>query len=131
VARGDTDALNLRQHPPPLWPSFSRWLPCAQGRNCARRSAPNRRLPLSSKRTFTHVPVKTALVLTGSAIALVGYIGASSNDTGHRGQGARQAALTAGLTASRRVQAGGPGDAGSTGLPTGLSTGLTTGDPGT
>jgi hypothetical protein len=97
---------------------------------------------LTPKRTFTHVPAKTALALTGSAIALAGYMGASSNSTGHDGHGARQAGTTAGLTASHRVQASGTGDAGTSGLSTGptsgLSTGLSTGlgtgstgDPGT
>ncbi len=93
---------------------------------------------MSPKRTFTHVPAKTALALTGSAIALAGYMGASSNATGHDGHGARQAGTTAGLTASHRVQASGTGDAGTSGLSTGLtsgpSTGLgtgSTGDPGT
>jgi hypothetical protein len=50
---------------------------------------------LSPKRTFNQVPAKTALVLTGSAIALAAYLGASANDTGHDGRGARQTGLTA------------------------------------
>ena len=32
------------------------------------------------------MPAKTALVLTGSAIALAGYLGASSNEAGHDGR---------------------------------------------
>jgi hypothetical protein len=66
---------------------------------------PNRRRSLSSKRTLTQVPAKTALVLTGSAIALASYLGASSNDAGHDGGGARHASLAAALTASYQAQA--------------------------
>jgi hypothetical protein len=91
---------------------------------------PNRRLPLSPKRTFTHVPAKTALVLTGSAIALAGYLGASSNDSGHAGHRARQAGLAAALTDSRQAWPagpGGPGGASASGLGTGLETSSTDG----
>jgi hypothetical protein len=81
---------------------------------------PNRRRPLSAKRTLNHVPAKTALVLTGSAIALASYLGASSNDTGHDGRGARHASLAAALTASHQAQATGTINAGTSGLGTGL-----------
>jgi hypothetical protein len=66
---------------------------------------PNRRRSLSSKRTLTQVPAKTALVLTGSAIALAGYLGASSSDAGHDGRGAPHTGLAAALTASHQAQA--------------------------
>jgi hypothetical protein len=62
----------------------------------------------------------TALVLTGSAIALAGYLGASSNDAPHDGRGARHTSLTAALTASHQIQATGPINAGTAGLGTGL-----------
>ncbi len=91
---------------------------------------PNRRLPLPPKRTFNHVPAKkTALVLTGSAIALAGYLGASSNDSGHDVRGARQAGLAAGLTASQQAWPAGSGAASAAGLGTGLAT-SSTGGPG-
>ena len=82
---------------------------------------------MSPKRSVNQVPAKTALVLTGSAIALAGYLGASSHDTGHDTGGARQSGLAAALTASHQVQA--PG-AGIGGLGTGLETG-STGESGT
>ena len=82
---------------------------------------------MSPKRSFNQVPAKTALVLTGSAIALAGYLGASSHDTGHDGRGARQSGLAAALTASHQVQA--PA-AGLGGLGTGLETD-SAGEPGT
>jgi hypothetical protein len=82
---------------------------------------------LPPKRSFNQVPAKTALVLTGSAIALAGYLGASSHDTGHDGGGAQQSGLAAALPASLQVRA--PG-AGTGGLGTGLET-ETTGGPGT
>jgi hypothetical protein len=66
-------------------------------------------------------------VLTGSAIVLAGYLGASSHDTGHDSHGVRQSGLAATLTASHQAQA--PG-AGIGGLGTGLETG-STGEPGT
>lgn len=60
---------------------------------------------MSPKRTFNQVPAKTALVLTGSAIAVAAYLGASSSDTGHEGRGARQTSLAAALTASHQAPA--------------------------
>ena len=60
---------------------------------------------MSPKRTFNQVPAKTALVLTGSAIAVAAYLGASSSDTGHDGCGARQTSLAAALTASHQAPA--------------------------
>jgi hypothetical protein len=81
---------------------------------------PNRRRPLSSKRTLNQVPAKTALVLTGSAIALAGYLGASSNDASHDGRSAPHTGLAAALTASHQSQATGTVDAGTSGLGTGL-----------
>ena len=80
---------------------------------------------MSPKRTLTHVPAKTALVLTGSAIALAGYLGASSNDSGHDGHEARQAGLAATLTASQQAWPAWPGGASAAGLPTGLETSST------
>jgi hypothetical protein len=78
---------------------------------------------LSSKRTFNQVPAKTALVLTGSAIALAGYLGASSNDAGHDGRAARPTGLAAALTASHQAQATGTVDAGTSYFGTGLEYG--------
>ena len=92
------------------------------GRAVAR---PKRRRLLSPKRTLTHVPAKTALVLTGSAIALAGYLGASSSDSGHDGRGARQAGLAAALTASHQAWPAWPGGASAAGLRTGLETSST------
>jgi hypothetical protein len=82
---------------------------------------------LSPKRTFTQVPAKTALVLTGSAIALTAYLGASSNDTGHDGRGARQTGLAAALTASHQAHATGTLDALTSSYGTGFGTGLESG----
>ena len=124
VASGDADALNLRHIRPPPRPPFSWWPPCAQGRNRARRDAPNRRLPLAPKRTFSHVPAKTALVLTGSAIALASYIGASSSGSGHDGRGARQTGLAAALTVTPGASATGTGSAGRDVLSSILGRGL-------
>ena len=73
------------------------------------------------------MPAKTALVLTGSAIALAGYIGASSDATGHAGHEARQASLAAALTASRRAWPAGPGGVTATGTGLEISS---TGGPG-
>jgi hypothetical protein len=84
---------------------------------------PNRRRLLSSKRTFNQVPAKTALVLTGSAIALAGYLGASSSDPGHDGRGAGPTGLTAALTASRQAQATGSVHAATSYFGTGLEYG--------
>ena len=68
---------------------------------------------MAPKRTFNQVPAKTALVLTGSAIALAGYLGASSNDTGHDGHAAQPTGLAAALTASPQARtAAGPLNAG-------------------
>ncbi len=67
-------------------------------------------------------------MLTGSAIALAGYLGASSNDAGHDGRGARHAGLAAALTASHQARATGTITAGTSGFGTGLdSTGFGTG----
>lgn len=44
-------------------------------------------------------------MLTGSAIAVAAYLGASSSDTGHEGRGARQTSLAAALTASHQAPA--------------------------
>jgi hypothetical protein len=82
---------------------------------------------LSSKRTFNQVPAKAALVLTGSAIALASYLGASSNDAGHEGRGARHTGLAAALTASHQAQATGTINAGASGLGTGLESSGTSG----
>ena len=84
---------------------------------------------MSQKRTFNHVPAKTALVLTGSAIALASYIGASSNGTGHEGRGAGQAGMAAALAASHETRATGTSSLSTSSLSTGsLTTGsLTTG----
>jgi hypothetical protein len=94
---------------------------------------------LAAKRTLNHVPAKTALVLTGSAIALAGYIGASSDSSGHDGRGARQTGLAAALAASPGAQVTGTGDASLSAvlgyaLGSGLSSGpvtSSTGRPGT
>jgi hypothetical protein len=75
---------------------------------------------LSPKRTFNQVPAKTALVLTGSAIALAAYLGASSSDTGHEGRGARQTGLAAALTASHQAPATATLNGGIAGLGGGL-----------
>ena len=124
VAPGDADALNLR-HIRRRCGRLSWWPLCAQGGRRARRDAPDRRLPLPPERTFNQVPAKTALVLTGSAIALAAYLGASSNDTGHDGGGARQTSLAAALTASHQAPATATLDAG-TGAPgTGLESSST------
>jgi hypothetical protein len=80
---------------------------------------------LSSNRTFIQVPAKTALVLTGSAIALAGYLGASSNDAGHDGREVGHTSLTAALTASRQAQATGSISAGTSYFGTGLESGGT------
>jgi hypothetical protein len=86
---------------------------------------PNRRRPLSSKRTFNQVPAKTALVLTGSAIALAGCLGASSSDAGHDGRGAGRTGLTAALTTSHQAQTTGSVKAGTSSFGTGyFGTGL-------
>jgi hypothetical protein len=82
---------------------------------------------LSPKRTFSQAPAKTALVLTGSAIALAGYLGASSTASGHNGHGARQSGLAAALTASHQAQASSITGAGIGGLGTSLETGSTGG----
>ena len=83
---------------------------------------------MSQKRTFNHVPAKTALVLTGSAIALASYIGASSNGTGHEGRGAGQAGMAAALAASHQYRVTSTGSLSTGSLTTGsLSTGLGTG----
>lgn len=67
-------------------------------------------------------------MLTGSAIALAGYLGAASHGTGHDGGGAREAGLASTLRASH-LPAGAstgasPGAGGAGGLPSGLGTGL-------
>jgi hypothetical protein len=92
---------------------------------------------LPPKRTFNHVPAKTALVLTGSAIALASYMG-TSNGTGPDGHAARHSGLAAVLTASHPAQAASINNAGTGGLGTGLAngsrgsgTGGSTGEPGT
>lgn len=90
---------------------------------------PNRRRPLSSKRTFNQVPAKTALVLTGSAIALAGCLGASSSDAGHDGRGAGHTGLAAALTASLQAQTTRSVNAGTSYFGTGLESGGT-GDAG-
>ena len=59
-------------------------------------------------------------MLTGSAIALAAYLGASSNDAGHDGRGARHTGLAAALTGSHQAQATGTANAGISGLGTGL-----------
>lgn len=67
-------------------------------------------------------------MLTGSAIALTAYLGASSNDAGHAGRGAQHPGLAAALTASHQAQATGTINAGISGLGTGLeSSGTGTG----
>jgi hypothetical protein len=71
------------------------------------------------------VPAKTALVLTGSAIALAGYLGASSNDARHDGRGVVHTGLTAALTPSRQAQATGSMSAGTSYFGTGLESGGT------
>jgi hypothetical protein len=86
---------------------------------------------LSPKRTFNQAPAKTALVLTGSAIALAAYLGASSNDTGHDGRGAQQTGLAAALTASHQAPATVTLNAGIGGLRTGLASTSTGGTRGT
>jgi hypothetical protein len=63
----------------------------------------------------------TALLLTGSAVALAGYLGASSNDAGHEGRAARHTGLAAELTASHQVQAASTLNAGASGLTAGAS----------
>ena len=70
-------------------------------------------------------------MLTGSAIALAGYLGASASGTGQDGHGAPHAVLAAALTARTQALPGSPGNAGAavlgTGLTSGLGTGLTSG----
>ena len=68
-------------------------------------------------------------MLTGSAIALASYMGASSGPS-HDGHGARQSGPAAALTASHPAQAPSVNNAGTGGLGTGLETG-STGEPGT
>ena len=80
---------------------------------------------MAPKRTLSQVPAKTALVLTGSAIALASYLGASSNDSGHDGGRARQTGPAATLTASHQAQATSTTIAGIVGLGTGLESGST------
>jgi hypothetical protein len=94
---------------------------------------------LSPKRTFNQVPAKTALVLTGSAVALAAYLGASSSGAGHDGRGARQTGLAAALTASHQAPAAGTltsgaattGAATTGAATTGTLTASTAGGPGT
>lgn len=105
VASGDADALNLRHIRRRRGHPFLVAVMCPGAEDERAVTRPNRRRPLSSKRTFNQVPAKTALVLTGSAIALAGYLGASSNDAGHEGRGAPHTGLTAALTASHQAQA--------------------------
>jgi hypothetical protein len=82
---------------------------------------------LSSKRTLNQVPAKTALVLTGSAIALAGCLGASSNHPGHDGRGVRHTTgLAAALTASPQAQTTGSVKAATSYVWTGLESGATT-----
>ncbi len=64
-------------------------------------------------------------MLTGSAIALAAYLGASSNDTGHDGRGPRQTGLAAALIAGHQAQTTGTINAGTGGLGTGLESGST------
>ena len=120
VASGDADALNLRhirrRHGHLFLVVVMR--PGAEDERAVTR--PNRRRPLSAKRTLNQVPAKTALVLTGSAIALASYLGASSNDAGHDGRGAQHTTLAAALTASHPATAAGTINAGASGLGTGL-----------
>ena len=78
VASGDADALNLRHIRRRRGHPFLVVVMCPGAEDERAVTRPNRRRPLSSKRTFNQVPAKTALVLTGSAIALAGYLGASS-----------------------------------------------------
>jgi hypothetical protein len=85
---------------------------------------------LSSKRTFNQVPAKTALVLTGSAIALASYLGASSNDAGHDGHGAEQTGLAAALTASRQTLVAGTISTGTIGQATSSLETINTGTSG-
>ena len=119
VASGDADALNprhiRRRHGHLFLVVVMR--PGAEDERAVTR--PNRRCPLSAKRTLNQVPAKTALVLTGSAIALASYLGASSNDAGHDGGGAQHTTLAA-LTASHLATAAGTINAGASGLGTGL-----------
>jgi hypothetical protein len=65
------------------------------------------------------------VVLTGSALALASYLGASSNDAGHDGRGARHAGLAAALTASYQAQVTSTMGAGTSGLGTGLESSAT------
>jgi hypothetical protein len=123
VASGDADALNLR-HIRRRRGHLFLWSLCAQGRKNERAvTRPNRRHPLPSKRTYSQVPAKTALVLTGSAIALAGYLGASSHDAGHEGREVRHTGLAATLTASHQAQTAGTMNAGTSSLGTGLQSG--------
>ena len=67
-------------------------------------------------------------MLTGSAIALAAYLGASSNDTGHDGRAARQTGVAAALTVSHQAPATATLSAGFGGLgadPASSSTGGT------
>ena len=69
-------------------------------------------------------------MLTGSAIALASYIGASSSGSGHDGRGARQTGLAAALTVSPGAAATGTGSAGRDVLSSILGRGLSS-SPGT
>lgn len=66
-------------------------------------------------------------MVTGSAIALASYIGASSGGTGHDGRGARQTGLAAALAASPRARAASTGQARSGGLSNALDSALGSG----
>ncbi len=59
-------------------------------------------------------------MLTGSAIALAGCLGASSSDAGHDGRGAGHTSLTAALTASHQAPATATLNGGTAGLGGGL-----------
>jgi hypothetical protein len=111
-----------------------------RGGRRARRDAPEPKAPFVIEENVqpgTSQDRPGADRLTGSAIALAGYLGASSNDAGHEGRGAPHTGLTAALTASHQAQATGTINAGTSGLGTGLEssgtgnsgTGLT-GEPG-
>ncbi len=122
VALGDADALNLRHIRRHRGHSFSSWPPGAQGRKTERAvTRPIEGSFLPPKRTLNRVPATTALVLTGSAIALAGYLGAASNSTGQDGGGARQGGLAARSAASHQPAGAGtgtgPGTGGAGGCP--------------
>ena len=128
VASGDADALNLRHIRRRRGHLFLVAVRCSGAEDERAVTRPNRRRPLSSKRMFNQVPAKTALVLTGSAIALAGYLGASANDAGRDGRAVRPAGPATARTASHLAQATGPINAGTSGLGTGLkSSGLQAG----